>query len=155
MRDDDDAPEMPSGRLLLIMERHEAMKERKRLGIKDVPTQVHPALAPKPALALSPLAAPDDHHTKLHGSEGGKTGLKHKRRCMYDFPAAIRHLGRPTQKEIAAHLGCSIAGVSLWFSRTGHKIGFGAGYRSDGKLIYFAKPTSGDQKAGDSAQSPS
>jgi hypothetical protein len=175
--------EGPPDRLMLIMDRHQAMLERKRLAgkkhvgdgatptciinagidIRDNPAlevkpkvqpQVQPEVKPpKPALAVSPLALPEGSRHHRNGSKGGKASRHVGPMPMHDYAAAIKTLGRPSQREIAAYLGCSVPGVSLWFKRHGAAHGIKQGVRCctagrDLVVYYFEKSTTGDQKPG-------
>ncbi len=122
--------EGPPKRLLLIMERHERLQERKRMGryppAAALPT--HPALAPKPVLALSPLATRDDDPYKRVGHKAGKISASSPNKRppgpFYDYPGCVKAAQFPiSMKEIAQQLGCTYAAVYAWIHKNGERMG--------------------------------
>jgi hypothetical protein len=104
MRDDD---ELPSGRLLLIMEAHERLKERKRKGVRaQVSTEPSPALEPKPRLEQAIMPKPSR-------APLGK-----------DYAEVMRRIGRPASPgEIAQRAGVTMPSVMTWLNRWGPDAG--------------------------------
>jgi hypothetical protein len=131
----DDEPELPSGRLLMIMEAHERLKERKRNARRNPPPKeiTCPATTSVAAHVSAPTSvgvtqaspSPGDYAPSI-----GKPRLeqaimpKSRRPVGKDYAEVIRRIGRPAPPaEIAARAGVTLPSVIVWLNKWGADAG--------------------------------